>query len=571
MKVYQGTPASRGTAIGPVYQYRTPVLQVPHYKIENPGEEMKRLADALQTARVQLEAVYAKACKEVGEEKAAIFQAQLEMLDDPDLLEAIENRVQEHSLNVEAALEDSAAAFATTLEEMGNEYFRERAADVRDMSNRVMQILTGFDKKAYTTLTTPSIIIAYDLAPSDTIHFDKTRVLGFAIAQGGPLSHTAILARTLGLPAVVGAHEDVLGIANGQEIVLDGESGTIYPEPDQDFLQSYKERQAKEQDQKAHLIRLAHQPAVTRDGHTVEVVANIGSVTEAKQSIEYGAEGVGLLRTEFLYLQRTDLPDEEEQYQAYREILDVYGDLPVVLRTLDVGGDKDLPYMDITQELNPFLGVRAIRLCLQRPDLFRPQMRAALRAGAGHNLKIMFPMIATLQEMRAGKAVLETCWQELKNEGHALPEKLEVGIMVEIPSAVIMADVLVQEADFFSIGTNDLTQYVMAADRTNPGVSSLTSSFAPPVLRMIDRAIQVAHQHGKWVGLCGELAGEPLAIPILLGLGLDEFSMNAPAIPAAKEMIRSLDKKWCEQLAQEAMKLSDAQDVQNLVRKSISM
>jgi phosphoenolpyruvate-protein phosphotransferase len=396
---------------------------------------------------------------------------------------------------------------------------------------------------------------------------DKSLVLGFCTAEGGATSHTAILARGLGLPAVVGAGAEVLEVADGATLVLDGGDGRLLVEPDEETVADCETRQASAAAVLAQALAQAREPAVTCDGHRVEIVANIGNVEEAQAAVEAGAEGVGLLRTEFLYLERDHLPDEEEQYRAYRAITDVCGDRPVILRTLDIGGDKELPYLDLAHETNPFLGVRAIRLCLARPELFKSQLRAALRAAAGRNLKLMFPMVATVAEVRAARAVLEECRAELLAEGQPMAEEMEIGIMVEVPAAALMADHLAAEVDFFSIGTNDLSQYALAADRTNAQVAPLASGFQPAVLRLVRDVVAAAHAQDKWVGLCGELAGEPLAIPILLGLGLDEFSMNPPAIPLAKQIIRTLTLDEARELAQAALELDNPDAVQALVRE----
>jgi phosphoenolpyruvate-protein phosphotransferase len=398
---------------------------------------------------------------------------------------------------------------------------------------------------------------------------DKSLVLGFCTAEGGRTSHTAILARGLGLPAVVGAGRDVLTISTGDSLVLDGGEGKVLVEPDDDTVAQYRTRQATIARLLEGARERADEPAVTRDGHRVEVVANIGNVEGARAALEAGAEGVGLLRTEFLYLERDHLPSEEEQYRAYRAIVDLFGDRPVILRTLDVGGDKALPYLDLPDEMNPFLGVRAVRLCLARPRLFRPQLRAALRAGVGRNLKVMFPMVAEVSEVRAARDVLEECRTELLSDGQPVAEEIEVGIMVEVPAAALMADHLATKVDFFSIGTNDLSQYTLAADRTNAAVAPMAGGFQPAVLRLVRDTITAAHAQGKWVGLCGELAGEPLAIPILLGLGLDEFSMNPPAIPLAKQIIRALTLKEAQQTAQAALALDSSEAVKTLVRENV--
>jgi phosphoenolpyruvate-protein phosphotransferase len=569
MKTLRGLATSRGIAIGPAFRFRQADLHFERYKVEDPAAEWARLQVALETARVQLADVYAKAEAESGAKQAAIFQAHALMLEDPELLDAVRTDIEEQNVNAEAALRDAAETYAQMLEALDDEYLSVRAADVRDVTTRVLRILLGMAESPTAGLMAPSIILARDLTPSDTVLLDKSLVLGFCTAEGGATSHTAILARGLGLPAVVGAGPGVLEIPDSATLVVDGSEGALLLEPDEETVAGYRARQAATATVLAQAREWTHEPAVTRDGHRVEVVANIGNVEGAQVALEAGAEGVGLLRTEFLYLERDHLPDEEEQYRAYRAIVDVFGDLPVILRTLDIGGDKELPYLDLPDEMNPFLGLRAIRLCLTRPELFKPQLRAALRAGTGRNLKVMFPMVATVAEVRAARAVLEECRAELLAEGQPVAEGMEVGIMVEVPAAALMADHLAAEVDFFSIGTNDLSQYTLAADRTNAQVAPLATGFHPAVLRLIRDVVAAAHVQGKWVGLCGELAGEPLAVPILLGLELDEFSMNPPAIPLAKQIIRALTLDEAREVAQAALELDSPEAVQALVRKLV--
>jgi len=569
MNTLRGIAASQGIAIGPAFRFRQVDLRFERYTVEDPAAEWARLQAALETARQQLADVYARAEAESGARQAAIFQAQALMLEDPELLEMARTTIEGQHTNAEAALSDAAETYARMLEALDDEYLRARAADVRDVVTRVLRLLLGVAASPTAGLTTPSIILARDLTPSDTVLLDKSLVLGFCTAEGGATSHTAILARSLGLPAIVGAGPGILEIPDGATLVLDGSDGTLLVEPDEEVVARYRARQTVAATVVAQARLRAHEPAVTQDGHRVEVVANIGNVEGAQAALEAGAEGVGLLRTEFLYLERTHLPDEEEQYHAYRAIVDVFGDLPVILRTLDIGGDKELPYLDLPQEMNPFLGLRAIRLCLARPELFKPQLRAALRAGVERNLKVMFPMVATVAEVRAARAVLEECRAELRAEGQPTAGEMEIGIMVEVPAAALMADHLAAEVDFFSIGTNDLSQYTLAADRTNAQVASLASGFHPAVLRLVRDVIAAAHARGRWVGLCGELAGEPLAIPILLGLGLDEFSMNPPAIPLAKQIIRALTLDTAREVAQAALELDSSEAVQALVRERV--
>jgi len=429
--------------------------------------------------------------------------------------------------------------------------------------------LLGLNDSPAANLKTPAIIVAHDLTPSDTVLLNKDLVLGFCTAVGGSTSHTAILARGLGIPAVVGAGEQVEQIKNGANVVIDGDAGSIVIEPDEKSLKDFKIRMEEFLLIQEEAEADSHQPAITTDGHRVEVVANIGNIDGIKPALESGAEGVGLLRSEFLYLERSSLPTEEEQYQSYKTIADAFGDKPVILRSLDVGGDKDIPYIEMPEETNPFLGVRAIRLCLMRPELFKPQLRAALRAGFGNNLKLMFPMVATVNDVEQVRSVLEECKQELRDEGYDVAEKMDIGIMIEIPSAAILADQLAEVVDFFSIGTNDLSQYTMAADRTNAQVAPLASGFQPAVFRLIKNVIDAAHAKGKWVGLCGEMAGEMLAIPILLGLGLDEFSMNPPAVPFAKHLIRSISMEQARKVAEVAINLKGDKEIRDYVQEAI--
>ena len=569
MKSLLGIGASRGLAVGPAFQFRRADLCVERYVVKDRAAEWSRFEAALETARGQLTELVAKAEAESGAEQAAIFQAHGLMLEDPELLEGVRTSVEEQGLNAEAALSDTAGVYADMLEALDDEYLSARAADVRDVATRVLRILLGVAESPNAGLATPAVILARDLTPSDTVLLDKSFVLGFCTAKGGATSHTAILARGLGLPAIVGAGPDVLHVPNGTPVALNGTDGVLLVSPDEETVAGYRVLQAAGDTVLAEAYERACEPAATQDGHRVEIVANIGNVEGAQAALEAGAEGVGLLRTEFLYLEQARLPSEEEQYQAYRTIIETLADRPVILRFLDIGGDKELPYLDLPQEMNPFLGVRAIRLCLARPELFKPQLRAALRAGAVGNLKVMFPMVATVAEVRQARAMLEACRTELLVEGQAVAEQMEVGIMIEIPAAAVMADRLAAEVDFFSIGTNDLSQYTMAADRTNAGLASLASGFQPAVLRLARDVIAAAHVQGKRVGLCGELAGEPLAIPILLGLGLDEFSMNPPAIPLAKQIVRSVTLDEAREVAQAALALDSPEEVQALVRQRV--
>ncbi len=540
MRVMRGIPASRGIAIGPAFRFKETEVRIERNRVADPSTEIGRLETALKQARQELAAVLAKARTETDAGTASIFEAHAMMLEDPDFLAGIRDKINTEALSAEASVADETEKYAGKLEAMKDEYLRARAADIRDVGMRLVRILLQVAGSPTEGLDQPAIILARDLTPSATISLDKSLVLGFCTARGGPTAHVAILARELGLPAVVGIGEGILSISDACPLIVDGSEGTLVVEPDAATLAA-KRSQATVLAQKGSQSRKrAGEPAITRDGHRVEVVANIGNVEGAKSALDAGAEGVGLLRTEFLFLERAHMPDEEEQYQAYRKILDIFGRLPVILRTLDIGGDKELPYLNLPKEMNPFLGLRGVRLCLAMPEIFKPQLRAALRAGVDRGLKLMLPMVATVAEVRAARTILDECRSELAAEGQPAAQDIEMGIMVEVPAAAIMVDRLASAVDFFSIGTNDLSQYTMAAERTGGSVSALADAFQPAVLRLVRDVVRAAHPLGKWVGMCGELAGEPLAIPLLLGLGLDELSMNPPAIPLAKEVLRGL-------------------------------
>lgn len=561
MKTIQGIGASPGIALGSAHVFLPEDLTVPTYDVSDRSAEWERMQRALQTAKAQIESIRAETMAALRHEEAAIFDAHIQMLEDPELQAAIRTDILEQGKNAERALMDNAERYAAQLEALDDAYFRARAADVRDVARRCLRILLGRPQPSLILLQ-PSIVVARDLTPSDTVLLDKSRLLGFCTAEGGATSHTAILAKALGIPAVVGAGEAVLEIVQNQPLILDAHRGQVILEADEatwtKFAEMRKAAQSQAEEERLH----AAEPAVTRDGRGVEVVANVGNLDDARLAIEMGAEGIGLLRTEFLYLDRQTAPDEEEQYLAYRAIFEVMGQRPVVIRTLDVGGDKALPYIDLGKEENPFLGWRAIRMCLDNPDFFKTQLRAILRAAAGYDIRIMFPMIATVREVRQARKLLEDARLELQNASLPFGKRVQLGIMIEIPSAAVMADALAREVDFFSIGTNDLTQYTLAVERTNKRVAHLSNALDPAVLRLIAKVIEAGHQAGIWVGMCGEMAGDARAIPILLGLGLDEFSMAPALIPHAKALIRSLTVEQCRQIAQHVLTLPDYEEVE---------
>lgn len=479
------------------------------------------------------------------------------LLDDPELVKAALERVDD-GLSASKAWHEVTESQAKELATLKSEILAARAADVRDVGRRVLRILVGAEGGRPRLPQEPVVLVAEDLSPSDTVSMDPSRVLGFCTASGGPNSHTAILARALGLPAIVGAGADVLELANGVEVVLDGTSGVLTVDPGDETLTAAREAKRRRQSRRAAALKAAEEPAVTQDGHRVEIVANIGGVMESRQAAERGAEGVGLLRTEFLFLERANAPTEDEQFEAYRDIAQGIGGQPVIVRTLDIGGDKPIPYLPLPAEENPFLGQRGIRLCLGRPVLLRTQLRAILRASQYGSLRIMFPMISDLAELRQAKGLVEEVRRDL-----GVPP-LELGIMIEVPSAALMADVLAREVDFFSIGTNDLTQYTMAMDRTHPSLARQADGLHPSVLRLVERTVQGAHAAGKWVGVCGELAADPQAVPILIGLGVDELSVNVPAVPIVKAQVRSLTLGEAQELATQALACATAAEVRAL-------
>lgn len=566
MQKLDGIPASPGIALGPVFLFTEVQIDVIERAVEDANAELNRLEIALSSAKNQIETLREAAIETVGEKEAAIFEAHGLFLEDPELLKGVRESIEQKNVNCEFAWNMAIENYADQLEALEDEYFQARAADLRDVGRRVLRLLLGIEEVDLTGLEEPSIIVGKDLTPSDTVRLDKSLVRGFCTAEGGPTSHTAILAKALGIPAVVGVGRDLLSLNNKSLILIDGERGLVISEPDDETQQKMQARLEELKAQATIDLSGAQEPAVTKDGHEVEVVANIGRPEETEKSLELGAEGIGLLRTEFLYLDKEHAPDEEEQFAAYQEILSVMGNRPVVVRTLDVGGDKPLPYLDLGEESNPFLGWRAIRMCLDEEDFFKIQLRALLRASPGHDLRIMFPMIAAIEELIKAKELLAEAREEVVQAGGSVADSIQVGIMVEVPSVAVMADRFAEYVDFFSIGTNDLTQYTMAAERTNEKVAYLGDALHPAILRQIKSVILAAHAKGIWVGLCGELAGDPQAIPILLGLDLDEFSMAPSLIPRAKALIREWTKSESERLAAEVINLESAEAVRKYIK-----
>lgn len=568
MNFLNGIAASSGIAIAKAYRLVEPDLTFTKKSIDNDTVEIDRFRAALDQSKVELEGIRDKAKVELGADKAAIFEAHLLVLSDPELVSPIEDKIKTDKVNAEFALKETADMFVAMFESMDNEYMKERAADIRDVTKRVLSHLLGVQLVNPSMISEEVIIVAEDLTPSDTAQLNRQFVKGFTTDIGGRTSHSAIMARSMEIPAVVGTKTATEEIQNGDLVIVDGLNGQVYINPTAEEVERFKSEHAAFEAQKAEWAKLVNEQTVTSDGHHVELAANIGTPKDLKGVINNGGEGVGLYRTEFLYMGRDQLPTEEEQFESYKAVLEGMDGKPVVVRTLDIGGDKELPYLNLPKEMNPFLGFRAIRLCLEEQDMFRTQLRALLRASVYGNLKIMFPMIATLSEFRQGKAILEEERQKLQAEGVAVSEKIELGIMVEIPSTAVIADQFAKEVDFFSIGTNDLIQYTMAADRMNERVSYLYQPYNPAILRLVKMVIDAAHKEGKWAGMCGEMAGDEQAIPVLLGLGLDEFSMSATSILKARSQIRNLSKADMETLASEVLQMSTTEEVLEAVAKA---
>jgi len=569
--ILKGIAASSGIAIAKAYRLVEPDLSFEETKVANPEQEVVRFQEALSISRSELEVIRDRAKVELGEDKAAIFEAHLLVLSDPELINPIEDKIKQDSINAEAALKETADMFVSMFEQMDNEYMKERAADIRDVTKRILSHLLGVKVLNPSMISEEVIVIAEDLTPSDTAQLNRDYVKGFTTNIGGRTSHSAIMARSMEIPAVVGTKDATTEIQNGDLVIVDGLNGEVHINPTEEVIERYKKESSLFADQKAEWSKLVNEPSVSADGHHVELAANIGTPADLEGVRDNGGEGIGLYRTEFLYMGRNELPTEEEQFESYKSVLEGMNDKPVVVRTLDIGGDKELPYLNLPHEMNPFLGFRAIRLCLEEQDLFKVQLRALLRASVFGNLKIMFPMISNLEEFRSAKAILLEVKEELLQEGIEVAEKIEVGIMVEIPSTAVLADQFAKEVDFFSIGTNDLIQYTMAADRMNERVSYLYQPYNPAILRLIKMVIDASHKEGKWTGMCGEMAGDEIAIPLLLGLGLDEFSMSATSILPARAQLKHLSKSDMETLAQEALQMSTNDEVISIVKKAIKM
>lgn len=563
----KGIAASQGISFAKAYIFVEPDLKVSEKKVGNTSEEIARFDEAVELSKKELTIIKDKALNNLGADKAAIFEAHLLILDDPEFMGTVRTDIESKEVNAEYALKETADMFVSMFESMDNEYMRERAADIRDVSKRVIAHLLGVDLPNPSLIDEEVVVIAEDLTPSDTAQLNKNYVKGFATNIGGRTSHSAIMARSLEIPAVVGTGNITEQVKNGDFIIIDGLDGVVVVNPTQEEIENYKNKAAEFEAKKAEWAKLLTEKTVSADGTEVILAANIGTPNDLEGVKNNGGEAVGLYRTEFLYMGRDQLPTEDEQFEAYKAVLEGMGDKPVVVRTLDIGGDKELPYLDLPKEMNPFLGYRAIRLCLDKTDLFRTQLRALLRSSVYGKLCVMFPMIATIQEFRSAKALFLEEKENLKAEGIAVSDDIELGIMVEIPSTAVLADVFAKEVDFFSIGTNDLVQYTMAADRMSEKVSYLYQPYNPAILRLVKNVIEASHKEGKWTGMCGEMAGDSLAIPLLLGMGLDEFSMSATSILQARSQIKGLSVEKMKELVDKAIQCSTTEEVLELVEE----
>ncbi|CAA3822415.1 Phosphoenolpyruvate-protein phosphotransferase of PTS system [Staphylococcus aureus] len=569
-KLIKGIAASDGVAIAKAYLLVEPDLTFDkNEKVTDVEGEVAKFNSAIEASKVELTKIRNNAEVQLGADKAAIFDAHLLVLDDPELIQPIQDKIKNENANAATALTDVTTQFVTIFESMDNEYMKERAADIRDVSKRVLSHILGVELPNPSMIDESVVIVGNDLTPSDTAQLNKEFVQGFATNIGGRTSHSAIMSRSLEIPAIVGTKSITKEVKQGDMIIVDGLNGDVIVNPTEDELIAYQDKRERYFADKKELQKLRDADTVTVDGVHAELAANIGTPNDLPGVIENGAQGIGLYRTEFLYMGRDQMPTEEEQFEAYKEVLEAMGGKRVVVRTLDIGGDKELSYLNLPEEMNPFLGYRAIRLCLAQQDIFRPQLRALLRASVYGKLNIMFPMVATINEFREAKAILLEEKENLKNEGHDISDDIELGIMVEIPATAALADVFAKEVDFFSIGTNDLIQSTLAADRMSERVSYLYQPYNPSILRLVKQVIEASHKEGKWTGMCGEMAGDETAIPLLLGLGLDEFSMSATSILKARRQINGLSKNEMTELANRAVDCATQEEVIELVNNYV--
>ena len=568
----QGIAASDGIAIAKVYTLTEPDLSFSKVSVEDTENEVSRLEKALEVSTKEIELIKETALKNLGEEEAQVFEAHLMVLSDPELVGQVKDAITSQKVNAEHALKEVSDMFISIFAGMeDNPYMQERAADIRDVSKRILANLLGVKIPSPATIKDEVVVVAGDLTPSDTAQLNRKYVKAFVTDIGGRTSHSAIMARSLEIPAIVGTKEITSLAKDGDLIIIDGLSGDVFLNPSEDVVAEYRAKAEAFAAQQAEWEKLKDADTFTKDGHQVELAANIGTPKDLEGVIHNGAEGVGLYRTEFLYMDSHDMPTEEDQFEAYKAVLEGMNGKPVVVRTMDIGGDKELPYLPLPHEMNPFLGYRAIRISLNEPEMFRTQLRALLRASVYGKLRIMFPMIATLNDFRGAKALLLEEKAKLVAEGVAVSDDIQVGIMIEIPAAAVLAHQFAKEVDFFSIGTNDLIQYTMAADRMNERVSYLYQPYNPSILTLIKHVIDSAHKEGKWAGMCGEMAGDQTAVPLLVGLGLDEFSMSASSVLKTRSLISKLTLEEMKALADKAInECATVQEVEALVEEVVS-
>ena len=558
----QGISGSRGVAVGNVYKYIQEEIVIPDYEVtdDQVEAEIGKFASAMAATLKQLDTIRQKALVDMGADEAAIFEAHMQIAQDPSLSDGIKSLVEHSKMNVVAATAQTIETFAAIFIGMDDPYMRERGADIKDIGDRLMRNMLGMNPRGLSHISGEVIIVAHDLAPSDTASLDKNVVKGIVTAAGGPTSHAAIMARTLEIPAVMGVG-DIESFTDDVRAVVLGTDGEVITEPSDEEWERYTKEAVDFQDELKRLKDSANLEAVTKDGHYVDLFGNIGKSKDADHALTMGAQGIGLYRTEFLYMENDELPTEEVQFEQYKQVAESMKGQPVIIRTMDIGGDKELKCLDLPEEMNPFLGYRAIRISLNRPDIFKVQLRALLRASAFGDIHIMYPMIASVEEVKAANAMLDECKEELIAEGVTFNKDIKVGIMIEVPAAAVISPILAKYVDFFSIGTNDLCQYTLAVDRMNEAIGNLYQPLHPAVLRLIKHVIDASHEQGKFTGMCGELAGDPVATMILLGLGLDEFSMTASSIPLIKNILRSVTKAECEAFAQKALTMDTAEEI----------
>lgn len=567
--LYNGIVGSNGIVIGKVYLYKKEELNIDSCRTEDIEGEIQKIDAAVESTREQIARIKEKALDDFDDKEASIFDAHMMILEDPMLVSGIKELVENEKLNAAYAAEKTIEKLADMFSNIEDEYLKERVADVRDVGSRLIRNLLGVVDRNLGALEYDAIVIAHDLTPSDTALMNKRYVKGIATDIGGRTSHTAIMARSLEIPAVLGLRNITQIVKDNDIIIVDGSEGIVITNPDESELREYTEKLKRFSEYRNELKALSGLPAITVDGRKIEISSNIGNPDDSLSAFESGADGVGLYRTEFLYMNRNSLPTEGEQFEAYRAVAEGFEGKPVIIRTLDIGGDKKLPYLQLPDELNPFLGWRAIRICLERKDIFKTQLRAILRASAFGNILIMYPMISGVDEVRQANLVLNEAKEELLGEKVCFDKNIRCGVMIEIPSAAITSDIIINEVDFFSIGTNDLCQYTIAVDRMNEKVGYLYQPFHPAILRLIKNVIDVSHKAGKFTGMCGEMAGEVEAVPILLGLGLDEFSMSASSMTAVKKIIRNMSYEKAKEIADQALKLSTPQEVYEYSKKEL--